>query len=124
MPSRLIAVVLDCHDAESMARFWCAVFGSTVIGRWTDSAGAEYIEVGFGEEPPGAVLLLQPVTDRKPAKNRLHLDLASDELDQAGEVARLIALGAEQLSDPDEHPWVVMADPEGNEFCVLPRKGL
>ncbi|HZZ50653.1 MAG TPA: VOC family protein [Pseudonocardia sp.] len=124
MPSRLLAVVLDCHDAEALARFWCAVFGSSVSNRWTDSAGTEYVEVGLGEEPPGAVLLLQPVADPKPSKNRLHLDLAADDRDQAGEVARLVELGAVQLSDPDEHPWVVMADPEGNEFCVLPRRGL
>lgn len=55
-------------------------------------------------------------------KNRLHLDLGPVERDQREEVDRLIGLGASLLDEAPEHPWIVLADPEGNEFCVLPRQ--
>jgi predicted enzyme related to lactoylglutathione lyase len=114
MPSTLIAIAVDCADPDRLARFWGAVFGTDVIRRWTDADGTEYTEVGT--EP---ILLLQPVPEEKTVKNRLHLDVAAPG-DQHEEVRRLVDLGATVLSDEPRHPWVLLADPEGNEFCVLP----
>ncbi|SEC95638.1 hypothetical protein SAMN04489727_5748 [Amycolatopsis tolypomycina] len=62
----------------------------------------------------------QPLSEDKAVKNRLHLDLAPVEQDQRAEVERLVMLGAKVLDDPADDPWIVLADPEGNEFCVLP----
>ena len=119
MPSTVIALALDCTDAERLARFWSAVFGTREIKRWTDSDGTQYVEVPTGL---GATLLLQPVPEPKDGKNRLHLDLAPATGDQQEEVRRLVDLGATVLEDEERHRWVVLADPEGNEFCVLPRR--
>ena len=90
MTSRLVAVALDCRDPEALAAFWCAV------------------------------LLFQPVHEDKAVKNRLHLDIAPVQGSQADEVTRLVGLGASVLDDGPTLPWVVLADPEDNEFCVLP----
>ena len=117
MPSKIIAVAVDCVDTDTLIHFWSAVFGTQEVSRWTDTDGAEYVEVGTGL---GATLLLQPVPEAKKGKNRLHLDLAPTTGGQYDEVRRLVDLGASVVSDEDRHRWVVMADPEGNEFCVLP----
>ena len=85
--------------------------------RWSDAAGTGYVETGDGD---GAVLLFQPVHEDKAVKNRLHLDIAPVQVSQADEVARLVRLGASVLDDSPLLRWVVLADPEGNEFCVLP----
>jgi catechol 2,3-dioxygenase-like lactoylglutathione lyase family enzyme len=120
MSSRVLAVVLDCADVERMTEFWRAALGSAAIWRWTDARGKQYVEFGLGAEQGDSVLLLQPVADLKRAKNRMHLDLAPRDVDQATEVARLVDLGATVLADDADQPWVVLADPEGNEFCLLP----
>ena len=120
MSSRVLAVVLDCSDVDRMTEFWRAALGADATWRWTDARGKQYVEFGLGAEQGDSVLLLQPVTDLKRTKNRMHLDLAPREGDQAGEVARLVELGATVLADETDHPWVVLADPEGNEFCLLP----
>jgi hypothetical protein len=118
MSSRILAIDIDCHDAESLAGFWREALGYRSTNRWTDAKGLEYLEIGGPEGEP--IVLFQPVGEDKVVKNRLHLDLVPTEGSQAGEVRRLIGLGAKQLSDEPEFPWVVLADPEGNEFCVLP----
>jgi predicted enzyme related to lactoylglutathione lyase len=86
-----------------------------VARRWKDPAGVEYTEL-TGDGP---TLLLQPVTEPKRVKNRLHLDLAADG-DRDAEIDRLVGLGARVLDADPAWPWVVCADPAGNEFCVLP----
>jgi hypothetical protein len=117
MVSRVIAVAVDCHDAERCAAFWCAALDTAVDGRWRDAHGVEYVQIKAGE---GLLLVFQPVPEERSGKNRLHLDLAPESGSQDAEVARLLGLGATRLADEPEHPWVVLADPEGNEFCVLP----
>jgi catechol 2,3-dioxygenase-like lactoylglutathione lyase family enzyme len=117
MTSRLIAVVIDCGNAERCAAFWCAALGVEVDRRWRDAHGIGYVQIGRGGEGP--LLLFQPVPEGRTGKNRLHLDVAPAPGGQAAEVDRLVGLGATRLSDEAEHPWVVLADPEGNEFCVL-----
>jgi len=108
-----IGLVLDCRDPETLAPFWREALGYTVLG----SAGSYVLLVdGDGTGPK---LLLQRVPESKPAKNRMHLDVDTRDVD--GEVRRLEELGASRLEDARvEHGtrWVVMADPEGNEFCV------
>ena len=80
--------------------------------------GTPYVEVALLGE---TVLLFQAVASPTEGKNRMHLDLATPAgSDQQDELGRLVALGAAVLDVAPDHPWVVMADPEGNEFCVLP----
>ena len=115
--SRLLAVAVDARDPEALAEFWCAVLGSSVVDRKNDAHGTRYVDVAL---QPGTVLLFQQVPEDKAGKNRVHLDVVAVELDHAAEVERLRELGATVLDEAPEHPWIVMADPEGNEFCVLP----
>jgi predicted enzyme related to lactoylglutathione lyase len=111
-----LVVVIDCANLERAARFWTGALGYVTEG----SAGGRYQSLlpadGFGVE-----VLLQRTADGKHAKNRVHLDLRTRDLD--AEVARVTELGATVLTtDPvAEHGWTwhVLADPDGNEFCVL-----
>jgi predicted enzyme related to lactoylglutathione lyase len=119
MPTRIIAVAIDCHDAEALAEFWREALDHPAPTRWQDARGLSYVELG---REGGPSLLFQPVPESKTVKNRLHLDIAPTEIGQQDEVERLTALGAKVISQaPDQH-WIVLADPEGNEFCVLPRR--
>jgi len=118
---RLQAITVDAHDPRALAEFWAEVLG------WKIGEGGNEIEVWIERElgdPKNTgfpdILFLKN-SDVKNVKNRLHLDLRPD--DQDAEVRRLEKLGATQIeigqsADPDTS-WVVMADPEGNEFCVL-----
>ena len=111
-----LVVVVDCADLERAATFWAAALGYADQGE----AGAKYRSV-LPPDGPGAEILLQRTTDAKPGKNRVHLDLRTADLE--AETARVIALGATKVSpEPlEEHGWTwhVLADPDGNEFCVL-----
>ncbi|NKQ58527.1 VOC family protein [Amycolatopsis sp. K13G38] len=120
MNSRILAIAIDCHDADALATFWCGALGYRVTRRWRDVNRVEYVEIEGARGEP--MLLFQPVPEGKTVKNRLHLDLAPTEGGQQDEVHRLISLGATRLADEPEFPWVVLADPEGNEFCVLPAR--
>ena len=118
---RLQAITVDAHDPRALAQFWAEVLG------WKIGEGVNEIEVWIERElgDPNNTgfpdILFLKNSDVKNVKNRLHLDLRPD--DQAAEVRRLEKLGAKRIeigqsADPDTS-WVVMADPEGNEFCVL-----
>jgi predicted enzyme related to lactoylglutathione lyase len=107
-----IEVTLDCNDLDGLARFWQAAFEC----EWQETVPNEYISL---TSPGGFTLTLQTVPEPKAGKNRMHLDLLVSDLEQ--EVARLKSLGATSVSDRIElygARWYVMADPEGNEFCV------
>ncbi|WP_020669252.1 VOC family protein [Amycolatopsis nigrescens] len=117
MSSRILAIALDAADPDELARFWAAALGLAPLRHWHDARGVRYVEIG---EDGKEVLLFQAVPDRKSVKNRMHLDVVPTEGGQYDEVRRLVALGARELSDEPDFPWVVLADPEGNEFCVLP----
>ena len=108
-----LGLVLDCADPERLAEFWSAALGYTTLG----GAGSYVLLVDEkGTQPK---LLLQRVPEPKTTKNRMHLDIECP--DVAGESGRLEALGATRVQGPmSEHgsTWVVMHDPEGNEFCV------
>jgi predicted enzyme related to lactoylglutathione lyase len=109
-----IGLVLDCADPEALGHFWEQALGLQRLG----AAGA-YVLLA---SPSGALpkFLLQRVGEAKLAKNRMHLDIETPEVDV--EVERLEAIGARRIEQHarTEHGsrWVVMADPEGNEFCV------
>ena len=114
-------VVFDTADPSRVADFWQAALGWG--GREPGPRGEAVIYPQEGETvfgPPSVVF--QPVPEGKAVKNRLHLDLAAaDEADQAAEVARLEGLGARRVDvgQPEDATFVVLADVEGNEFCVL-----
>ncbi|MBM9622281.1 VOC family protein [Streptomyces zhihengii] len=119
MAVSLYQIAIDCHDAPALARFWTQVLDWKVL--YEDSA-----EIVIGADAaalPGICFLTVP--EDRTVKNRLHLDLSPD--DQAAEVARILALGATRtdVGQGEDVTWVVLADPEGNEFCVLrPKKTL
>lgn len=114
MTSVLTEIVIDCADTERMAEFWCAVLGWKVIDR--DDGDVE-IGDGAGTQP---TLLFEVVPEPKTVKNRIHLDVCAADGDQAAEVERILALGASRVDiGQGDVRWVVLADPEGHEFCVL-----
>ncbi|MFJ9820883.1 VOC family protein [Streptomyces sp. NPDC101151] len=105
-------VIVEAADPVAQGRWWAEALGWVVI----HDASDEYEIRPAPDRLPG--LLFVPVPEKKTAKNRLHLDFRPD--DQAAEVARLLSLGARHADvGQGEQPWVVLADPEGNEFCVL-----
>jgi catechol 2,3-dioxygenase-like lactoylglutathione lyase family enzyme len=113
-----VAVAVDARDPEALASFWSAALGAEIGERWTDAHGTPYVEVALVGE---TVLLFQAVATPTEGKNRVHLDLrAPAGGDQRAECDRLVALGASVLDEAPDHPWIVLADPEGNEFCLLP----
>jgi hypothetical protein len=109
-----IGLVLDCSDPEALAGFWAPALGYDRIG-----AAGQYVLL-LPREPGAPKLLLQRVPEEKAAKNRMHLDIETSDID--AEAARLEHLGARRVTRDAqaEHGshWHVMADPEGNEFCV------
>jgi predicted enzyme related to lactoylglutathione lyase len=116
----LIAVAVDARDPEGLAAFWAEALGAGIARRWRDAHGTLYVEVALLGD---AVVLFQSVSAPTEGKNRVHLDLAvSATSDQDRERDRLVALGATVLDEAPDHPWIVLADPEGNEFCVLPAR--
>jgi hypothetical protein len=126
MTSKFTELAIDCSDPHGLARFWCAVLGYEVQD---DSDGVVTIgspAVPEGKLRPGPVpptLTFAQVPEGKTIKNRLHLDLRADGVTTAAELDRLLALGARRV-DVGQGPdvsWVVLADPEGNEFCLLSR---
>ncbi|WP_370949393.1 VOC family protein [Amycolatopsis sp. cg5] len=119
--SRIIAITVDCQDAEKLAAFWQQALDYPEPRRWRDGHGLTYVEL---QGKSGTPLLFQPVGEGKRVKNRVHVDIAPADLDQYAEIERLIALGARVLKDDPAEHFVVLADPEGNEFCVLPRTEL
>ena len=117
---RIQCITIDCHDPLKVAQFWAAALDWKITEQDEIEVVIELLD-GSPEQGriPDILFLRNP--DKKTGKNRLHLDLRP--LDQAAEVARLEALGAKRIeigqSDEPEATWIVMADPEGNEFCVL-----
>lgn len=115
MASQWWSVVVDCADPKAQAYWWAEALGHTVVYEAEDEVA---IIGGTKEEPKFPGLCFVRVPDGKTVKNRLHIDLNPD--DQAAEVARLEALGARRVDvGQGEVRWVVLADPEDNEFCVL-----
>ncbi|HET9051549.1 MAG TPA: VOC family protein [Candidatus Dormibacteraeota bacterium] len=124
MTSRLCEIVVDCADAELVGRFWSDVLGWPLV---SDPEGYCWLSA-TGAPDALPLLVFVGVPEPKSVKNRVHLDIRAegsgepDELAQlqAAELDRLVALGARRIDvGQGEVPWVVLADPEGNEFCLL-----
>lgn len=124
MGVRTVHIVIDAADPLLLATFWAAALGWEIASDEPDEAVVA--PEGFSYPDPHLYpLVFVPVTDAKTGKNRLHLDLSTtSEQHQAAEVDRLLALGATRTDiGQGDVPWEVLADPEGNEFCVLdPRR--
>jgi hypothetical protein len=130
MSLHFYAVVVDSRDAHAQARWWAQTLdyvivyesdeGAVIVPPWVD-AGAHIGVEEWRRQPQG--LIFVPVPEGKTVKNRLHIDLAPHlSEDREAEIAGLLARGATVADvgqDVDGVPWTVMADPEGNEFCVL-----
>lgn len=116
MTIRIQCITVDADDHSAQAKWWADALGWTVTFDDDEEAAVE---------PPAALnnvvpdLLFIKVPEGKSHKNRLHFDLRPD--DQALEIARFEALGATRvdIGQGDDESWLVMADPEGNEFCIL-----
>jgi hypothetical protein len=116
MTLRLGEIVIDCADHEVVVAFWLAAMGDYV----RVEVNEQYVAIAPAEPAIGRpAILFQKVPEPKSVKNRVHLDLRGDSM--ATEVERLTALGATftaERSLGEDVRWTVMADPEGNEFCV------
>ncbi|WP_330347966.1 VOC family protein [Streptomyces sp. NBC_00582] len=113
MTSAIRHVTIDCSDAYALAGFWSEALG--LPRHEDDKPGDEEALIA------GAGLLFVTVPEAKTVKNRVHFDLQPQDRTREEEVERLLALGATLVSDmrrSDGTGWVVLADPEGNEFCV------
>jgi hypothetical protein len=120
MATRLVQLVIDAADPARLGRFWAAVLGWNVVTEEPDEV--EIWPSGYRYPDPVALpLIFLPVSEPKAGKNRVHLDLATESTaHQAAEVERLLGLGATPADiGQGDVPWRVLADPEGNEFCVL-----
>ncbi|QIP88086.1 VOC family protein [Streptomyces sp. Tu 2975] len=124
MSSKFTEVAIDCADPDGLARFWCSVLdyevqdegdGVVTIG----SPAAPGASKQRGPIPP--VLTFARVPEGKTVKNRLHIDVNPSDREQEEEVRRLLDLGARHadVGQTGDESWVTLADPEGNEFCVL-----
>jgi hypothetical protein len=133
MSLRWYAAVVDCHDIAAQARWWAEtldyviVFENdaevAIIPRWARTEPMEDIAT-FRAEPQGMIFVQVP--EDKTVKNRLHIDLAPHtSQDRDVEIERLLARGATHVDiGQGDSPWTVLADPEGNEFCVLSARPL
>ncbi|WP_084958597.1 VOC family protein [Thermoactinospora rubra] len=117
MACRVTEIVLDCADPRALASFWSRVLDFRVVDQEED-----VVELGSDSSPFTLVLVRSP--DPKVVKNRLHLDVNPTDRDQEAELRRLLDLGARpvDVGQGPEVSWHVLADPEGNEFCLLRRR--
>lgn len=113
------AFTIDCANPKQLAQFWADAFGTQITADYD-----YYVTISTPKGAPPAIGF-QRVPEAKTTKNRVHLDIGAD--DREAEVARLIGMGARRLDDQQiegvDMAWTVMADPEGNEFCVSDSHG-
>ncbi|HEY9439694.1 MAG TPA: VOC family protein [Streptomyces sp.] len=120
MACRISELVIDAAEPDLLAAFWSEVLGYVELGRENDGS----IEIGppdagFGGLQP--TLVLSPSGDPRAGKLPLHIDVSATDRDQDAELKRLLALGARRadVGQTGDESWHVLADPEGNEFCLL-----
>jgi catechol-2,3-dioxygenase len=115
MPVRLHHIVIDARDLPGLARFWTQALGWHIL-----SEREREIVIGADDTAPVGICFM-PVTEPKTVKNRVHLDLTASAGERDGEIERLLALGARRvdIGQSGAESWTVLADPEGNEFCVI-----
>jgi len=120
MACRISEIVVDCHDPERLAEFWCQVLDWVVLDSADGVIEVGPRDVGFGGPQP--TLIFGPAMDEpKTQKLRWHIDVNATDRDQHDELERLLALGAVpvDVGQTGDESWHVLADPEGNEFCLL-----
>jgi glyoxalase superfamily protein len=117
MPSRLAVIAIDAIRPQVVADFWCAVLGWHVVDE-----GGDIISIAPQDGTWPSIDVIA-VPEGKTIKNRLHFDLRADGVSTSEELERLLALGASRtdVGQGPEVSWVVLGDPEGNEFCLLSR---
>jgi predicted enzyme related to lactoylglutathione lyase len=128
MALRWYTLVIDCHNVKKQAEFWAEVMDwktyyesddeCVIVPSWVEESAVQ--ETPWDRIGPGMVFV--PVPEGKTVKNRLHIDLAPHVTqDREAEIARLERLGATRtgVGQSETVSWTVLADPEGNEFCVL-----
>jgi hypothetical protein len=119
MACRITELVLDCRDPEALSRWWCEVLDWVEL----DREGSDVIEIGplDGLGGPVPTLLFSLSSDPRRGKLPLHLDVNPTDRDQPAELERLLGLGARpvDVGQTGDVSWHVLADPEGNEFCLL-----
>ena len=113
-------IIIDCNDPAAVAAFWSKVLD----WKMQEAEGGGYFWMSESGQPfPDVLLVFVPVPEKKSVKNRIHLDVSPIGCDRDEEVDRIVGLGATRVDvGQGEQPWVVLADPEGNEFCVLGRR--
>jgi hypothetical protein len=121
MASRISELVLKCHDPEVLARFWCEVLDFIVLDH-EDGLIEIGPSEGFGGAQPTIILIRDD--ELKTGNPRLHIDVNATDRDQEAELERLLKLGARpaDIGQTGAESWHVLADPEGNEFCLLKRR--
>jgi hypothetical protein len=119
---RITELVLDAHDPDLLARFWCTVLGYVELDRVDGSIEIGPPEAGFGGPQP--TIVFDRTDEPKSGKLRLHIDVNATDRDQEAELDRLLAAGARRadIGQTGNESWHVLADPEGNEFCLLRRR--
>ena len=123
MSCRISEFVLDCRDPRRLAEFWCRVLDWEVLeGASDDEVEIGPSGVGFGGPQP--TIVFSRTEEPKTQKLRLHIDVSPTDQDQAAELERLLALGAvaADVGQTGDESWHVLADPEGNEFCLLNKR--
>jgi predicted enzyme related to lactoylglutathione lyase len=120
VPTRLVHLVVDAIQPVRLARFWAAALDWEISAEEDGEIDVSPRRYSY-PDPAALPLVFVPVPEAKAGKNRVHLDLATESAThQAAEVERLLGLGAVRADiGQGDMPWVVLADPEGNEFCVL-----
>ncbi|MEV6841990.1 VOC family protein [Actinoplanes sp. NPDC051411] len=115
MTSRIGDMIVDCRDPETMAAFWCGVLGYRTFAR--DGTG---VAIRGATVSPDILFIRVP--ESKAGKNRLHFDVCPTDQSQDEELKRLLDLGATRSSIVGSGSWVVLEDPEGNEFCLMAKR--
>ncbi|HET7014566.1 MAG TPA: VOC family protein [Streptosporangiaceae bacterium] len=125
--AKIREIIIDCSHPASLARFWAAALDGYAVAPYDDEEIERLRSLGITDleddpsvliEGPGPSIFMQRVPEAKQVKNRAHLDLSAEHVED--EVTRLVSLGASVLGRYERH--VTLADPQGNEFCVmLPR---
>ena len=120
MALRISHLSVDAHDAHAQSRWWAAALGWSEDPEDPNLPGHDECMI-FSPDGRQRMLFIE-VPEAKTVKNRLHLDLAPTDVAREAEVDRLLSMGATPVADhraPDGRGWITLADPEGNELCVL-----
>jgi len=123
MACRISELVLDAANPRQLAAFWCEVLGWAVL----DEPSDEEVEIGppdVGFGGPQPTIVFSRSDEGKRQKLRLHIDVSPTDREQSDELERLLAIGARpaDVGQSGDESWRVLADPEGNEFCLLARR--